>query len=199
MARIQRPHRTLEEALAGVPAQPLFVNKSMDPVINPRTGRLCAGTQLKGSPLNHASDQSNNWIARSKFGHPQYCPELAKKHFLLIQRNGRNGAAARRSTPKGIRTKEWRPIFVKRLDLARLEVNKMEDQGLIILPDDIEDAAAAKEALAFNVAVMRSNEMTMRDRLTSASMVLTFCKQKPASKVENKISLAEEFLSSLDD
>ncbi len=196
---VNKRQRTLEEALAGVPAAPLFINKSMDPVINPRTGRVCAGTQLKGSPLNHASDQSNNWIARSKFGHPQYCPELAKKHYLLIQANGINGAAARRSTPKGIRTKEWRPVFTKRLDASRIEVQKLVEKEVLVLPEDVDDAVAAKEAIAYNLAVMRSPEMTTRDRQTSASMILNFCKSKPVTKVESKVEFAEAFLLGLAD
>lgn len=187
--------RTLEEALAGVPARKMFVNKTADHVVNPETGWLCAPS--RSTRPGTKPHRSNSWFKRIKPDHPEYDPELARKHFLMVQASGRKGAKARCSVPRGFRSEDWRQLFTFRFNQARSDVDRLTNEAIIDLPDDIDDATAAKEALAFNIAVVRSREMTMRNRLTAASKVLAYTRPRPACQVDDRIGAAEAFLAQL--
>lgn len=189
--------RTLEEALAGVPARPIFVNKSREQVINPATGRLCAPTWHDKTNRPPSKRKGTSWFSRIKPDHPEYCPELAKKHFLMIQANGRKGTRA--STPPGFRRADWKRIFDYRLNEARQVAERIAERAVVAFPEDVDENKAAKEALAFNIAIFKSDEISLAARMTAAAKVLEFTKQKPVSRTDNKISVAEDFLASLED
>lgn len=187
--------RTLEEALAGVPARPIFVNKSKEQVINPATGRKCAPNWH--DKTNRPKRKGTSWFSKIKPDHPEYDPELAKKHFLMIQANGRKGTRA--STPTGFRREDWKRIFNFRMNEARAVADKLIERAVVEFPTDVDEAAAAKEALAFNIAIFKSDEISLAARMSAAAKVLEFTKQKPVARSESKISAAEAFLASLED
>lgn len=187
----QRNQRTLEEALAGRPARQYFVNRSEKEVI--KDGKRYAPGFLKGKRKYKEDGGWFRWATDPT--HPKWTPELAEKHYRLIQENGRKGAVARRSTPKGYRAKEWRPIWQERLKEAEVIVDKMITQDLVDLPEEELERTAAKEALLFNVALVRSPEFNVGDRLKASRNVLDFCKTKPVVKQEVALKTAEDLLA----
>lgn len=74
---------------------------------------------------------------------------------------------------------------------AKIVVNTLVDQGVLASDDE-----TAKEALGVAVEIMRTPAAT-RERLQAAKVVLEYTKAKPAVKVENKISAAEDLLAAV--
>lgn len=68
----------------------------------------------------------------------------------------------------------------------------MEAKG-IELPQD----AQAREALEVGITVMRLTDISPKDRLAAASLVLQYTKAKPASETNLNVKKAEDFLADL--
>lgn len=187
--------RTLEEALAGVPTPyPTRHCKSNKRQINKKTGRLRPPAQ---SPYTKGKrKRPDSWMARINPKHPNYCPELAKKHYLMIQANGRKGAAKRVGLPEGYRHAEWQPIWEVRQQRAAGLVQTMKDKGMIDTPVTKDDERA-ETAMEFAVAVIISPEYGVKDRLAAANTVLKYTKQAPAAKQDVTLHSAEAFLAAL--
>ena len=195
MPRKKHYQRTLEEALAGVPARQYKQNFTQEPILDENGKRLYAPYQHKTRCKSYETWM--NWATNPN--HPKYTPELAKKHFLGLARGARNGAKTRRSTPKGWRAKEWKPIFQERLKMAAEIVDLAIAQDIFDLPADEADKKAAREALCFEVALLRSDEMSISTRQDAAKTILNFTKAKPASKLDVAVSTAEELLNKVAD
>lgn len=190
----QKQQRTLEEALAGRPARKYKKNPSGDEPMYIDGKRYCPG-EIKGKWKR--KDGGGWFVWATDPTHPKYTPELAKKHYLAVQKKGRMGAAARRSVPKGWAAREWRPIFKERVEQSMTIVDKMIDQELIVLPDNELDAKAAKEAIVFNMALVRSPEVTLDNRLKASRNILDYCKSKPVAKSQVEIKTPEQWLEEL--
>lgn len=186
--------RTLEEALAGVPARKYFKNPSHKRSINPETGRVVAGRprQKKPKPSTIQRDHTS--------------PEaITRKFKVAAARDSAEWGKKRASVPKGYRRHQWEPIFNERLSRARIIVDKMIDSQEVPGFDDVAkerdastDEGRALIALDYNVAVVLSKEMNAAERRQSSALVLQYCKPKPAEKRDIKVS-AEDFLASLSD
>lgn len=190
--------RTLEEALAGVPPRKYFKNKKPVQVINPETGKVIApklGKSNRPGTWRWRAAQKSWFKVATDPTHPDWTPELQRKHFEMTSKAQEKATLTRRSTPRGVRAKVWKPILNERIEQARKTVEKLEYADLIALPDDELERKAAKEALAFNVAVFQSPELTMKDRLTAAKITLDFTKQRPTTKQEVSVKSAEDFLA----
>ncbi len=75
---------------------------------------------------------------------------------------------------------------------AKQLMTLMEAKG-IELPAD----AQAREALEVGISVMRLTDISPKDRLAAASLVLQYTKAKPASETNLNVKKAEDFLSDL--
>lgn len=195
MAKGKHYQRTLEEALAGVPARQYKQNFTQEPILDENGKRLYAPYQHK----KRCKTQETWMCWATNPNHPKYTPELAKKHFLGLARGARNGAKTRRSTPKGWRAKEWKPIFQERINKAMEIVDLAIAQDIFDLPADEADKKAAREALGFEVAIMRSDELPFNARQDAAKTILNFTKAKPAAKLDVAVSTAEDILGKVAD
>lgn len=190
--------RTLEEALAGVPARRYVVNRSEEPIIDPETGRQkYAPGFLKGKRKFKEGGGWFRWATDPT--HPKYTKELAEKHFRMIQANGKKGAETRRSTPKGYRARDWKPIWQERLKEAERIVDELITKDLVELPEDELKKAAGREALIFNTALIRSQEFNIADRLKASRNLLDYCVTKPVEKKEVEVKTAEDLLAAVAD
>ena len=193
--------RTFEEMLAGVPAREYFVTRSKKPLV--RNGRRYAQGQKYAQKKKKGRRKPvfgrENWLNIVKVGpsHPKWTEELAKKAWDMHSRAGKNGAKTRRSLPKGYRAAEWKPIWIKRIEEATKMVDDMISNDLVALPDEDLERQAAKEALVFNVALVRSQEHTIENRMKASRTVLDFCKSKPQAKTEVTLKTAEDWLKQI--
>lgn len=95
-------------------------------------------------------------------------------------------------------------IKAKALAAAKRKVARMKANGELVEGLD----ERGEEALAYALSVIRASGATdskagdaapelTRDRLTATKIVLEYTRQKPATKIEAKVSKAEDFLSLL--
>jgi hypothetical protein len=189
----KRYSRTLEEALQGVPPPyPTVKTRAKRRGVRKKTG-------YKRPPAQHTftgRKQPTSWMLRIKPDHPEYCPELAKKHYLMTQANGRKGAAARVGLPEGYRRAEWNKIWAKRQQKAKVMVQKMKDTG-VLDETRTKDDERAEVALEFATAVVLSPEYNVKERLNAARTLLDFTKKKPAAVQDVTVRTAEDFLAAL--
>jgi hypothetical protein len=75
---------------------------------------------------------------------------------------------------------------------AKEIVTLMESKGMEIPKDEF-----GREALEAGVAIMRLTDISPKDRLAAASLVLTYTMAKPASESTVNVKKAEDFLSEL--
>ena len=85
-------------------------------------------------------------------------------------------------------------------ELGRETVKKLIEKGAVCM-DDIndQDRQRAEDALAYAVGVMKDPDAKHRDGISAASLILGYCKAKPASASNVTVSRAEDFLSAIED
>jgi len=94
--------------------------------------------------------------------------------------------------PIGV-NRETHKRFVKQARLeATLTMKKLEAAGVIDEAD-----GQAKEALHCALTIMRTGDLTVKDRLAAARTVLEWTKAKPAQKTELTVTKAEEWLEAV--
>lgn len=97
----------------------------------------------------------------------------------------------RQGVPDGMRKKEAEKKMAEAKESAKETVEVLAANGFFK-----DDESAAKEALEFNISVMRS-PYGMRERLAAASKVLEYTKSKPVAKSEVTVNKAEEWLATV--
>lgn len=89
---------------------------------------------------------------------------------------------------RAMRTKAYAHAQAEAKDL----MNLMEAKGIELPEDD-----KAREALEVGITIMRLTDISPKDRLAAASLVLTYTKAKPASTSNVTVKRAEDFLTDL--
>lgn len=138
-----------------------------------------------------------SWMARIKPDHPEYDPNLARRHFEMVAANGRKGAEKRRGVPRGWQQDTWVPFWNGKMEEARRIVEVLKSRGAIDYPEghEVKDKTLAEEAITYCVAVLRSGTGGVRERLTAAKLILTYTKLRPPSRAEVSIRTAEDILA----
>lgn len=184
-------YRTLEDRLAGIPWIERPKRPRSEPIINPKTGNRLSPTFAKERKHN----RKDYWFARAKFGHPDYDPALAIKHYEATQRGALKRKGARIGIPMGWGTKEWRNYFKEKMAQSRLFI---KDLFMAEAFDDaLSDNEMAVDALTFAHTVMSTEQLPIKERLAAARTILDFTKAKPAQKADVTVKSAEDWLKSL--
>lgn len=184
-------YRTLEDRLAGVPWIERPKRARFEATINPKTGNRLSPTFAK----ERKQDKKNGWFARAKFGHPEYDPALAIKHYEATQKGALKRRGMRIGVPMGWGTKEWRNYFKEKMAISRLFIKELFMAEAF--DDALSDNEMAEDALTYLHTVMTTDEIKTRERVLAAKTLLDFTKAKPAQKADVTVRSAEDWLKSL--
>jgi hypothetical protein len=195
-----RKSRTIDDILAGVPrtSKPATVNWSNETAINPKTGRLVAPrakTGQKRPGVGKASHFKRIWNP----DHPDFDPRVTERHLQKMKEAGLK-KRGRALPPAGIGSARWFPEFARRFEEAKKFMEELSNHPVLrqeMIPLDIDEQTAVKEALALNLAVVRSPELSIQLRVTSSKVILDFCKAKPVARSAVTVETAEQWLGKL--
>jgi hypothetical protein len=116
-------------------------------------------------------------------------PEYRAKQLTTLREGQRKHGSVRYGVPDGMRKSQAKWFWRQARFEATLTMKKLDKAGVL---DDADEFA--REALHSALSIMRM-EITQKDRLAAARLVLDFTKAKPAQKSEITVNKAEEWLA----
>lgn len=119
---------------------------------------------------------------------PKQLANLASKRHPPFNGEGRKLPG----DTNGVNRKQRNKIIAQAKAEAKQMVKHMEETGQVVFKDP-----NAREAMEFAVETIRRTDVSIKDKLATARMILDFTQAKPATESNVNLKRAEDFLNDL--